>query len=112
MSSFDAAMRMTRRHDPQSREDGFQLLLARAADHVDALLAEFETEQDPGLRCWLLELIGAAESPKALPVLVTQLDSPDEALRSRAARGLSRLGTREARTALWRARANSPGHRP
>ncbi|SEF10603.1 hypothetical protein [Jiangella alba] len=29
-----------RRHDPQSQEDGFQLLLPHAADH--------------GLRCWLL----------------------------------------------------------
>ncbi|QRP47512.1 HEAT repeat domain-containing protein [Amycolatopsis sp. FDAARGOS 1241] len=112
MSSFDATMRMMRRNNPQTQEAGFRLLLARAGDHIDALLGEFATEQDPGLRCRLLELIGAAESPKALPDLLAQLDSPDEALRRWAARGLSGLGTREARTALWRARANSSGHRP
>ncbi|WP_326565691.1 HEAT repeat domain-containing protein [Amycolatopsis rhabdoformis] len=105
--SFDSAMRMMRRHNRETREAGFQLLLADAANHADALLAEFEAEtENHGLRCWLLELIGEAAVPRALPVLVTQLDSPDEALRSWAIRGLERLDTREARTALWRAKAN------
>ena len=99
-------MRMMRRHNPQTREDGFQLLLAEVTEHVEALIAEFERETDPGLRRWLLELIGEAQAPEALPVLAAQLDSPDESLRSWATRGLERLDTPEARTALWRARAN------
>ncbi|MEW2507163.1 HEAT repeat domain-containing protein [Amycolatopsis sp. NPDC047767] len=105
--TFDTALRMMRRANRQTREDGFQLLLASAAEHVGELIAEFEREtEDHGLRCWLLELIGAAASPEALPVLAAQLDSPDEALRSWTIRGLERLNTPEARTALWRARAN------
>lgn len=48
-------MRMMRRHNPQIREDGFQLLLAEVTEHVEALGAEFERETDSGLRCWLLE---------------------------------------------------------
>ena len=58
------------------------------------------------MRCWLLELIGAARSPDALPVLGAQLDSSDESLRYWAVAGLEKLGTPEARTLLWRARAN------
>ena len=61
---------------------------------------------DHGLRCWLLELIAAARSPAAVPVLAAQLESRDESRRGRAAAALERLGTREARTLLWRASAN------
>ncbi len=103
---FPEAMRLMRSHDPQRREDGFHRLLPHA-DHLDQLIAQFEQEQDDhGLRCWLLELIGEARSPDALPVLAAQLDSDDEALRDWAAAGLEKLGTRQARTLLWRARTN------
>ncbi|HEY2062998.1 MAG TPA: HEAT repeat domain-containing protein [Amycolatopsis sp.] len=105
--SFDTAMRMLRKHDPQQQEDGFRQLHAQAAEHVGALIEQFEAEQqDPGLRRWLLELIAAAESPLALPIFVAQLESPDKSLRGWAATGLTRLNTLEARQALWRARAN------
>jgi hypothetical protein len=60
----------------------------------------FATENDHGLRCWLLELIGDARSPASLPFLVSQLKSPDPDFRSWATRGLKLLGTREARQAL------------
>jgi hypothetical protein len=104
---FDTAMRMMRSHDPQRQEDGFHRLRARAGDHIDALIEQFEREQqDQGLRRWLLELIAAAASPAALQVLAAQLDSPDESLRGWATDGLTRLDTPEARTALCRARAN------
>lgn len=105
--SFDAAMRLMRSHDPQRQEDGFARLRAHAADHIPALIEQFENEQqDQGLRSWLLELIAEAESPAALPVLAAQLDSADESLRRSAATGLTRLNSPEARTALWHARAN------
>lgn len=104
---FDAAMRLMRSHDPQRQEDGFQNLCAHAADHVEELIEHFEHERhDQGLRRWLLELIAAAESPTALPTLAAELDSSDESLRGWATAGLTRLNTPEARSALWRARAN------
>ncbi|MET9263325.1 hypothetical protein [Amycolatopsis sp. NPDC004079] len=106
-NGFEAAMRMMRSRDPQRAEDGFGLLRDRAAEYLSALIEEFENEQaDRGLRSWLLELIGLAESSEALPVLAAQLNSQDEMLRDWAVAGLTRLDTREARTALWRARAN------
>jgi HEAT repeats len=104
---FQQAMRLMRKHDPQIREDGFALLRLHAAEHVDQLIAEFAREQaDHGLRCWLLELIGEARSPKALPALTEQLHSGDESLRWWAVRGLEQLGTKPARYELWQARAN------
>ena len=75
---FREAMRLMRSSDPQRREDGYHQLLPHAADHLDQLITQFAQEQDDhGLRCWLLELIGAARSPAALPVLAAQLGSSD-----------------------------------
>lgn len=103
---FRQAMRLMRAHDPQAQEDGFGLLLPHAAEHVDQLIAEFALERtDHGLRCWLLELIGQARSPKALAVLAEQLNGDDEFLRRWAARGLEQLATKAARYELWKARA-------
>lgn len=94
-----------RRHDPQAQEDGFALLASHAGEHVDDLIAEFGRERDdPGLRRWLLELVAAARSPTALPLLVEQLSSDDESLREWARTGLELLGTKQARHELWRAR--------
>jgi hypothetical protein len=89
------------------QEDGFQTLVPHAAEHLEELIAEFHQEhEDHGLRCWLLELIGDARSPLALPVLIEQLYGQDGALRSWAIKGLRVLDTKQAREALWRARAN------
>lgn len=107
MNRFQQAMRLMRRRDPQAQEDGFHLLLPHAAQHIDELIAEFAHERDDhGLCCWLLELIGEARSPQALPVLVEQLHGDDEPLREWAARGLEKLDTKPARDHLYRARAN------
>ncbi len=104
---FEQAMRLMRRRDPQAQESGFQLLLPVAAEHLDELMAAFGQEHaDHGLRCWLLELIGEARSPDALPLLVDQLQNDDESLRDWAVRGLQMLDTKPAREQLWRARTN------
>jgi hypothetical protein len=103
---FEDAMRLMRKADPQAREDGFHLLREHTAEHADELIAEFGREDDHGLRCWLLELIGEARSGRAFSLLAAQLHSPDEALRSWAVRGLENLGTKAARQALYQARSN------
>lgn len=104
---FNVAMRLIKSHDPQQQEDGFDYLRTHAVDYIDELIEQFDQERDDQeLRRWLLELIGVAKSPTALPTLTAQLDSPDEALRGWAVAGLSQLNTPEARSVLWRARAN------
>jgi HEAT repeat protein len=110
---FQDAMRMMRAADPQRKEDGFQLLHEHVTEHTDELIAEFEQEQnDHGLRCWLLELIGETKSESAFPLLAAQLHSPDEAFRRWAVTGLENLGTKSARQALYQARSNGeiPDH--
>ncbi|HEU5161003.1 MAG TPA: hypothetical protein VFU43_28660 [Streptosporangiaceae bacterium] len=104
---FARALRSMRSRDPQRREDGFDFLREHADSYVEELIAEFEGERDDhGLRCWLLELIAEARSPRALPLLAGQLAIDDESLRFWAVRGLEMLDTREAREELYRARAN------
>lgn len=109
---FQHAMRLMRRHDPQARENGFHLLLPNAAEHVDALIAELSHERDHGLRCWLIELIGEARSPRSGDILTEHLHGDDAELRSWAARGLEKLNTKAARHELWKARANGVIPRP
>jgi hypothetical protein len=99
---FERAMQLMRKRDPQLRVDGFGMLQPVAADVLPQLMQAYKAEDDHGLGCWLLELIGDAESEAALPVLIRELSSTDESIRSWARRGLQRLGTKEARTALWR----------
>jgi hypothetical protein len=89
-----------RRHDPEDQENGFHQLRPYAAELVDELMSAFDVETDYGLRCWLLELIGEARSPGSLPLLVTQLNNSDPALRYWAKRGLQLLDSRDARRAL------------
>jgi len=103
---FERNMRLMRSKDPQEREDGFHFLLPHAADHIDELIAAFRQEQDGGLRCWLLELIGDARSPTALDVLAEQLYGDDDSLRAWAVRGWRKLDTKPAGYELWKARAN------
>lgn len=80
-----------RSQDPQHAEDGFELLRAMAETHI----------AEPGLRRWLLELIGPARSPSAFELLAVELGSGDEAIRSLAVRGLRGLDTKDARRLLW-----------
>ena len=94
-----------RRHNRQTQEDGFAFLRAHAAEYLDDLITEFGRELDHSLRCWLLELIGEARSPRALPLLLEQLHSSDEALRHWAVVGLQLLDGHDARQALFHARS-------
>ena len=58
------------------------------------------------MRRWLLELIGEVKSAAAMPLLNTQLNSPDEPLRGWAAASLEKFDKPQARYLLWQARAN------
>jgi hypothetical protein len=102
---FKKCMAMMRKRNSQVQEDGFHYLLPHASKHIDELIEEFGKENDFGLRCWLLELIGSAKSPDAFDFLAGQLRGPDPRLRHWAVLGLKDLDTKEARTLLWEARS-------
>ena len=101
---FKRGMGMMRKHDRQVQEDGFALVKQVAAEHVADLISAYAREEDHGLRCWLLELIGDARSPEALPVLREALASHEW-----ARVGLQKLDTKEARTLLWHEQQQTPG---
>jgi hypothetical protein len=79
-------MAMMQKRNPQTQEEGFHWLRQHASEHIRELIEEFGKEQDLGLRCWLLELIGSAKSPDALDSLAQQFrqaplrtfESPEE----------------------------------
>ena len=89
---------LQRRHeaDAQARPDAAGGGVRGARGSRRRLLAAI-----PGLRAWLLELIGHSGSPGTLPVLTRCLDDPDESVRSWAERGLRHLDTGEWRRMLW-----------
>ena len=99
--NFESAMRLMRKHDPQLQEDGFEFLRSHAADHAEGLMSAFAQEEDHGLRCWLLELIGLARSESAVPLFTALLADPDDTFRYWARRGLELLDSKEARSLLW-----------
>lgn len=103
---FAQALEAMRSRDPRISTRGFDFLREHADAYVDELVEEFGREQDDELRCWLLELISEARSPRALGVLAGQLESDDESLQFWAVRGLEMLDSREARHELYLARSN------
>jgi hypothetical protein len=105
--SFKKCMSMMRSKDAQTQEDGFHLLLPHASECVPQLIAEFRSEKQHGLGCWLLELIGSAKSPDAFEFLGEQLRCDDNAFRFWEIAGLKNLNTKESRTLLWEARSFS-----
>ncbi len=108
---FAKCMEMMRSRNAKAQEDGFNWLRPHAAEYVEELIAEFHVEtNDRGLRCWVLELIGEARDPRAIPLLAEQLESEDESLRDWAAVGLRLLDTAESRRILFEKKA--PGAMP
>ena len=100
---FSRCLKMMRHNNPGVNEDGFGWLASRAAEYLPQLIAAFWDEDNAGIRPWLMELIGLAKSPAALPFLLERLNDENESIRWWAVRGLRYLDTKEARTALWRA---------
>ena len=101
-------MRMMRSRNPQTQDDGFHLLRPRTAEFVEELIAEFRSEtKDHGLGSWLLELIGEARDPRALPLFQELITSPDESFRHWALDGLRLLDTPESRRILFEAAARN-----
>jgi hypothetical protein len=94
-----------RKSDAQLQEDGFHFLFPHAHEYVAQLIEEFSHEANPGIRCWLLELLAEAREPGAFPLFLEYLQSDEKSLKTMAIRGLKQLNTKEARRALWEARA-------
>lgn len=97
---FQSAMETMRSKRANKQEDGFQMLLPHANHFVEELIVEFRAETDPGLKCWLLELIGHARSEKAFALLEEQLTANNLSLRDWAVAGLRKLNTKESKTLL------------
>lgn len=89
--------------DAQLQEEGFHILLPHAHEYVAQLIEEFSPETDPGLRCWLLELLAEAKDPNTLPFFLEYRQSDERGLKTVVNRGLIQLHTKEARRALWEA---------
>ena len=102
---FNKCMEMMRDRNPGTSEEGFHWLLAEASGQVQELIEAFHTEEDFGIRCWLLELVDAAKSEAAFEFLADQLRGDDWQIRYRAMQGLKHLDTKAARTLLWDARS-------
>ena len=98
-------MEMMRDRNPGISEDGFHWLQAEASGHVQELIEAFQTEEEFGLRCWLVELIDATKSEAAFEFLAAQLRDDEWQIRYRAMQGLKHLDRKEARTLLWDARS-------
>lgn len=72
--AFDDAIRMLRSSDPMTYEDGYQWLqglnLIRNIHQIATLL---RAEQDPQMRGKFVELVGDADLPEHIPLLVEEL---------------------------------------
>ena len=101
---FDRYLQMLHSKNAMIQEEGFYDLAQHAGEYLEELLTAFDTEENRGMRSWLLEIIGYAKSPRAFPIFLKYLHSSDDSLRCWAKYGLAKLGTtREGRQLLWEA---------
>lgn len=107
--TFEQCLGMMRHRDPETQEAGFLALLDRAADHIPDLAAALEAEPDPGVACWLCELLASTGADDAVPLLAARLADARPRVREGARVWLERMDTRSARIALWRHRAGGRG---
>lgn len=105
LPGYKACIKMLRSRSGAVKEDGYYLLETRAAEFLDRFIADLDVEVEAGgeIRNQLIQLIGLARSPRAVPTLAKYLQSRDPDLRFWAAVGLERLGTKEAMHLLWHA---------
>jgi len=99
---FDKCLQIMRSSNGDTSESGFGWIDDRAAEFVPQLIAAFWDDDNARIQGWLIELIGDATSPAAMPFLLERLHDDDELIRDWAILGLRQLNTKEARTALWR----------
>ena len=75
---FDESITMLRSTDPMTYEDAYHSLqgdnLIRYAPQIVGLL---QSEVDPEMRAKLVELIGDADLPEHIPLLVQELSHPN-----------------------------------
>lgn len=100
---FEKCIKMMRSTNGSISEEGFGRLESKAADYLPQLIAAFWDEDNKKMHFWLIELIGAANSPSAMSFLVERLSDDSESIRYWAAVGLRKLNTKEARIALRQA---------
>lgn len=107
---FDCCLQMLRSKNAMIQEEGFYDLAQHAGEYLEELLTAFCTEENRGMRSWLLEIIGYAKSPRTFPIFLEYLHSSDDSLRCWAEYGLAKLGTtREGRRLLWDAHLYGTG---
>jgi HEAT repeat protein len=85
-------------------------LAEHAADCLDELIAVIRNPRhDDRVRRLLVAAISEGGTASAVPFLAECLAASDESIRDYAVMGLKRIGTKEARTALWQSRLISTG---
>ena len=72
-----------------------------AADYFAELVEAIQSETDERVKILLLAALAEAGLPEAVPVLIESLRSSLEGLEYWAQFGLEKVGTKEARAALW-----------
>jgi hypothetical protein len=71
---FDEAVSMLRSSDPMTYEDGYHWLQgANLLQYVDKIASLLNDERDPRMRAKFVELIGDADLPQYIPLLVEEL---------------------------------------
>ena len=81
-------------------------LATNAEDCLPDLIAAFRSDESEGVRLMVLMAITEARLPAAIPFLADVVRERHPQFASYAEQGLTEIGTREARTALWEATHN------
>lgn len=85
---FDEAVRMLHSTDPQTYEDGYWWLHSALNQYAGQIAALLRSEVDPRMRATFVELVGDADLPEYIPLLVQELSNETREVRAWAYTGL------------------------
>jgi hypothetical protein len=93
---FRSCLRRLYSRDPVTYEGAYLEILPRVRQYVPELIAELGHVQDAYTRGKLIELLGDAQDPCALPALARELEHSDQNVRQWAVTALTALCRPEA----------------
>jgi hypothetical protein len=99
---FSACIKMLHSKDAMTQEAGYQWLQSHVKDYVDAFLIELDTEEDPHIQGWILELVGEACDTQGFPYFIRFILSSNWQVHSWSRIGLQKVkATKEGHRFLW-----------
>lgn len=105
---FLKCIELIRSDDPMTFEDGYHLLLPKVKEYGDEIAKLIRTEKNPKIKSKFVELLGACDDAKFIPLFKDLLNSEDHDIVTWSLSSLENLSTGEGKKVAEEFRSINP----